>query len=121
MTNAATARDVDRDRSVWRALAGASDNLECSVVNDLSGISSAASRIDAFCAAHGLAAGISFDFSLAIDELVTNTVGYGYDDGGDRWIDLCLRLDARGFWSRAAPASPSRERLRTEAAGPEPH
>ena len=93
MTNAATARDVDRDRSVWRALAGASDNLEFSVINDQSSISSAASRIDAFRAAHGLAAGISFDFSLAIDELVTNTVGYGYDDGGDRWIDLCLRLE----------------------------
>jgi len=41
------------------------------------GISSAAARIDAFCTAHGLASGISFDVTLAVDELVTNTIGYG--------------------------------------------
>ena len=67
--------------------------LEFSVVNDLSGISSAAARIDIFCTGHGLAPGISFEAALAVDELVTNTIGYGYDDGGDRWIDLCLRME----------------------------
>ena len=71
-----------------------SGTLEISVTNDLRGISSAAARIDAFCAAHGLASGISFDVTLAVDELVTNTIGYGYDDDGEHRIDLALRIDS---------------------------
>ena len=69
------------------------DTLEMSVTNDLCGISSAAARIDAFCAAHDLASGISFDVRLAVDELVTNAIGYGYDDDGERRIDIALRLE----------------------------
>ncbi|MDD9991252.1 MAG: ATP-binding protein [Rhodospirillales bacterium] len=69
------------------------NTLEISVTNDLRGISSAASRIDAFCTAHGLASGISFDVTLAVDELVTNTIGYGYDDDGEHRIDLALRVE----------------------------
>lgn len=74
-------------------MTGTGDMLEFPVFNDLRGISSAAARIDAFCAAHGLAPGISFDVTLAVDELVTNTIGYGYDDGGEHSIDLCLRIE----------------------------
>ena len=48
---------------------------------------------DAFCAAHGLSPGISFEVALAVDELVTSSIGYGYDDGGERWIDLGLRIE----------------------------
>ena len=70
------------------------DMLEFSVVNDSGGISSAAARIDAFCAAHGLAPGICFEVTLAVDELMTNTIGYGYDDGGEHSIDLVLRIEA---------------------------
>ena len=65
--------------------------LEISVTNDLRGISSAAARIDAFCTAHELASGISFDVTLAVDELVTNAIGYGYDDDGEHRIDIALR------------------------------
>lgn len=67
--------------------------LEFSVANDLRGISSAAARINAFCAAHDLAHGISFDVTLAVDELVTNAVGYGFDDDGEHRIDLALRIE----------------------------
>ena len=73
--------------------ARAGGRLEFSLVNDLRGISSAAARIDAFCAAHGLSPGIRFDVTLAVDELVTNTIGYGYDDGGERSIDVVLRIE----------------------------
>ena len=69
------------------------DTLEISVTNDLRGISSAAVRIDAFCAAHDLASGISFDVRLAVDELVTNAIGYGYDDDGEHRIDIALCLE----------------------------
>ena len=73
--------------------AGAGGRLEFSLVNDLRGISSAAARIDAFCAAHGLSPGIRFDVTLAVEELVTNTIGYGYDDGGEHSIDVVLRIE----------------------------
>ena len=73
--------------------AGTGGKLEFSLANDLRGISSAAARIDAFCAAHGLSPGIRFDVTLAVDELVTNTIGYCYDDGGEHSIDLVLRVE----------------------------
>ena len=73
--------------------AGTGGRLEFSLVNDLRGISSAAARIDAFCAAHGLSPGIRFDVTLAVDELVTNTIGYGYDDGGEHSIDVVLHIE----------------------------
>lgn len=67
--------------------------LEISITNDHRGIGSAAARIDAFCAARGLASGIAFDVTLAVDELVINTIGYGYDDDREHRIDLALRID----------------------------
>ncbi len=39
-----------------------------------------------------MASGISFDVTLAVDELVTNAIGYGCDDGEHR-IDIALRLE----------------------------
>ena len=74
-------------------MTGIGDTLEFSVANDLRGISSAAARIDAFCVAHDLARGISFDATLAVDELVTNTIGYGFDDDGEHRIDIALRIE----------------------------
>ena len=67
------------------------DTLEISVTNDLRGISSAAARIDAICTAHDLASGTSFDVTLAVDELMTNAIGY--DDDGEQRIDIALRLE----------------------------
>ena len=74
-------------------MSGIGGTLEFSIANDLCGISSAAARIDAFCAAHDLASGISFDVTLAVDELVTNAIGYGFDDDGEHRIDIALCLD----------------------------
>ena len=73
--------------------AGADDALKLSLVNDLRSIAVAAENIDAFCARHGLAEEIAFDVQLAVDELVTNTISYGYDDDGEHRIDLVLRLE----------------------------
>lgn len=68
------------------------DTLENSVTNDPHGISGAAARIDAFCATRGLSPHIHLGVTLAVDELVTNTIGHGYDDGKRR-IDLALRIE----------------------------
>ena len=95
--------------------AGTDDVLELSLANDLRNIAIAAENIDAFCARHGLAAEIAFEVNLAVDELVTNTISYGYDDDGEHRIDLVLRLeggalvieiadDGRAFDPLQAPA-----------------
>ena len=73
--------------------AGADHTLELSLVSDLRSIAVAAENIDAFCATHGLAEEIAFDIQLAVDELVTNTISYGYDDDGEHRIDLVLCLE----------------------------
>ena len=75
------------------AAAGTDDALELSLVNDLRDIAIAADNIDAFCARHGLVAEIAFEVNLAVDELVTNTISYGYDDYGENRIELVLRLE----------------------------
>ena len=73
--------------------AGTDNALELSLVNDLRNIAVAAENIDAFCARHGLAEQIAFEVNLAVDELVTNTISYGYDDDGEHRIDLVLHLE----------------------------
>ena len=73
--------------------AAAADALDLSLINDLREIVVAAERIDAFCSARGLSPDVSFEINLAVDELVTNTISYGYDDEGEHRIDLSLRLE----------------------------
>ncbi len=69
------------------------DTLEFSLANDLRELSDAAVSIDRFCRENSLAPEVSFDVCLAIDELVANTIEYGYDDEGEHRIDLALCLD----------------------------
>ena len=73
--------------------AGVANSLELSLINDLRDVAGAAARIDAFCAGHGLPPEIAYEVNLAVDELVTNTIGYGCDDGGEHRIELVVRLE----------------------------
>ena len=76
--------------------AGTDDALELSLVNELRNIAVAAENIDAFCAVHGLDGlvdEIAFYVHLTVDELVTNTISYGYDDDGGHRFELVLRLE----------------------------
>ncbi|MDE0391785.1 MAG: ATP-binding protein [Rhodospirillales bacterium] len=72
--------------------AGIDGTLESSLVNDLREIAGAAEKIGAFCAEHGLTEQIAFEVNPAVDELLTNTISYGYDDGAEHSIDLVLRI-----------------------------
>ena len=104
------------------------DALELSLVNDLRNIAIAAGNIDAFCAEHGLTEKIAFEVNLAVEELVTNTISYGYDDDGEHLIELVLRLegrvlaieiadDGRAFDPLQAPAPDIGASLRDRAMG----
>ena len=69
------------------------DALELSLANDLQEIARAAERIDEYCAARELSPQIAYAVNLSIDEILTNTISYGYDDGEAHLIGLTLRLD----------------------------
>ena len=67
--------------------------LELSLVNDLREIGVAAAKIDAFCEGRSLPPQIAYAVNLSIDEILTNTISYGYDDEDEHRIGLTLRLE----------------------------
>ena len=69
------------------------DTLKLSLVNDLQEIGSAAAKIDAYCEARALAPQIAYAINLSVDEILTNTISYGYDDDEQHRIDLTLRAE----------------------------
>lgn len=69
------------------------DVIEISLANDLREIARVAALIDEFCAARGVAMEVAYAVNLAIDELLTNTVSYGYDDDEPHRIEIVLRLE----------------------------
>ena len=81
-------------RHVWPMNESARDSaLELSLVNDLREIGAAAEKIDAFCEARSLSPQIAYAVNLSIDEILTNTISYGYDDEAEHRIDLTLRQE----------------------------
>lgn len=74
-------------------VAGNSELLQFSVANDLREIAVAADRIDEFCSANGIPPATAYAINLSVDELLTNTISYGYEGSGEHRIDLMIRLD----------------------------
>lgn len=67
--------------------------LRFTVANDLREIAVAADRIDQFCSAHGIPPATAYAVNLSVDELLTNTISYGYKDGEEHRVDLMIRRD----------------------------
>ena len=67
--------------------------IEFSLVNDLRELAGVAARIDEFCAAREVAPEVAYAANLAIDELLTNTISYGYDDDEPHQIEVIVRLE----------------------------
>ena len=67
--------------------------LELSLVNDLREIGVAAEKVDAYCEAQGISTQIAYAVNLSIDEILTNTISYGYDDDAEHRIGLTFRVD----------------------------
>ena len=104
------------------------DVLELSLANDLQAIAGIAARIDAFCEARNLSPQIAYAVNLSVDEILTNTIGYGYDDDGAHRIALTLRReegtlvvvivdDARAFDSSLATDPDTESPLEERALG----
>ena len=68
--------------------------LEIAIANELREIVAAAAKIDAFCEEQELAPEIAYAVNLSIDEILTNTISYGYDDDEPHRIEIIVRLEA---------------------------
>ena len=68
--------------------------LEISLVNDLRELARIASRINEFCAARNLGPQLAYAINLAVDEVLTNTITYGYDDDEPHRIELIVSMEA---------------------------
>ncbi|WAP67624.1 ATP-binding protein [Jiella pelagia] len=88
--------------------------LDLTIRNDLAEIGRLAEEVEAFCEAKGLGGGIAHALNLSLDELLANTISYGYDDAAIHAIEVSLsatpggvtmviRDDARAFDPTLAP------------------
>lgn len=69
------------------------DRLELELTNDLSELGRLAEAVDEFCERNGLPMGVAFKLNLCFDELITNTVSYGYAEPGPHTIRVRLEAD----------------------------
>ena len=73
------------------------DALEISLVNDLRELARVAARIDEFCSARDLGPQVGYAVNLSVDEVLSNTIGHGYDDDDDEphriEIVVCMEGD----------------------------
>ncbi len=65
--------------------------LEIALASELREIVGVATKIDTFCEAHGLSPEIAYTVNLSIDEILTNTIRYGYDDDEPHRIEIVVR------------------------------
>ena len=69
------------------------EKLEISLDNDLRELAGVASEIDRFCEARDLEPQVAYAVNLSVDEILTNTISYGYDDDEPHRIELVVRMD----------------------------
>ena len=69
-------------------------SLEISLVNDLQELARIAARIDEFCEARNLGPQIGYAVNLSVDEILTNTISYGYDDEEQHKIEIVVSMEA---------------------------
>ena len=70
------------------------DTIEISLANDAAEIAGVAARVDEFCEARDISPAVAYAVNLAIDELLTNTISYGYGDDEVHRIDITLGFEA---------------------------
>ena len=75
----------------------ADDAIDIPLANDLREIAGVAARIDEFCSARQVPPEAAYAVNLAIDELLTNTIGYGYGDDEPHRIAVIVRLEGEAL------------------------
>ena len=69
------------------------ENTSFKLKNSLTELDSLFQHIERFGKMVGLPKKQVFQINLALDELFTNIVSYGYTDGNEHWIDFRLSFD----------------------------
>ena len=67
--------------------------LEISLANELQEIAGTAEKIEAYCESNALSPDLAHAVNLSIDEILTNTISYGYDDEETHRIEIVVRLE----------------------------
>lgn len=68
-------------------------SIRLSLIGNIAEISRAAEAVEKFCSDNGLPPQLAFDLNLAVDELATNTISYGFAArNGDGKIELSIAL-----------------------------
>jgi serine/threonine-protein kinase RsbW len=71
-----------------------SDNqLILAVADKLSELPRVAGLVEAFCADAGIPPALSYHINLALEELLTNTISYGFDEGAGHAIEVRIRIE----------------------------
>ena len=66
--------------------------LSVRVANELKELATIAERVDEFCGQNEIPATIAYQVNLSLDELLTNTISYGYADDARHEIRVDLRV-----------------------------
>ena len=69
------------------------ESLKISLVNDLQELARIAERIDEFCEDRNLGPQIGYAVNLSVDEILTNTISYGYDDKEPHEIEIVVSME----------------------------
>ena len=77
------------------------DRLELVLGNELAELERLAAAVDDFVDRNHLPPGIAFKLNLCFDELITNTVSYGYGDAKHARHDILVRLASDGCQIKA--------------------
>ncbi len=72
----------------------APDPLELTIENDLAQLAVVKDQVDSFAKRENLSRDVVFAAKLVLEELLTNTISYGYDDKSVHFIEI--RLAVRG-------------------------
>jgi len=66
-----------------------------SLVNDIREIAGVAAQIDSFCVEREIPPEVAYSVNLALDELLSNTIAYGYSDEDSHRIEVIVRLEGK--------------------------
>ena len=69
-------------------------DLSVTARNDLAELARVSRLLEEFAARHAVPPPVVFDVSLALDEMLTNVISYGYDDDGTHDIAVRVTLHA---------------------------
>ena len=86
---------ADSQRSDGQGFIVSDDQLILAVADRLSEIPLVAARVEKFCAAAGIPPSLGYTINLALEELLTNTISYGFDSksGPSHAIEVRIRRE----------------------------